>query len=573
MAAKTAQGAESLLNSSMKKLSAFLNNWRPSTRYSYALLLTFCLLPVWFVRAAEARKDWSLSEIEAKWKSSPLEEVIAIAEGGEVTAQHYLGYFYTEGKGGTVDYPEGRKWYLKAAELKFPNSINNLGVIYLYGRGVAKDLNEAKKYFQLAAEQGDAVSQENLARLLLYSGSNPSPEEIAEAMMWLKKASDSGSGSAQVLYGYLLMYPVAGGKRDSEQAIKILESAAAKGHLDAYRQLGNIYLDPKFPQKNEQTAIKHFQTGADLGGASCQSALGWAYFNGVGGQQSQELAIEWLMKAAQQQYAYAYHNLGRVYSGEGLAKPSKNFRPDYEKACEWLKKAAAAGNGDSAHLYGKIICLGLIPWKSKTDSLPILEPAAKAGHYLARSLYNEIQVEQLANTKDEFKVLESLALTQNLEAMNQLARYYRTGYGVKTDPVRTFRYEMALRLMGNSSAESIFNQINNINGSYRAGSDGKSSRIVSEREKRFKPIYQALMQALARNDTAYYQIQAKRYLDGGEMPKNICEAAIWFQLAADAGDASAKEQVALLDAQMDESQRATTLEWVGWLKLYQKLLR
>jgi len=277
--------------------------------------------------------------------------------------------------------------------------------------------------------------------------------------------------------------------------------------------------------------------------------------------------------AAQQKYSYAFHNLGRVYSGEDLAKPSKSFRPDYEQACEWFKKSADAGNGDSAYLYGRIICNGLIPWKSKADALPILEPAAKAGHYRARSLRNEIQVELLTNTKNEIKVLESLALSQNLEAMSQLARYYRTGYGVKTDPVRTFRYEMAMHLLENSSTESIFDQIKNITRNYTQGADGKSTRFVSARERKFAPIYQALEQALERNDTAYYQTQAKRYLDGGEMPEDLGEAAIWFHLAGDAGDASAKEQAAALDAQMDELQRATALAWVGWLKLYQRQTR
>jgi TPR repeat protein len=300
--------------------------------------------------------------------------------------------------------------------------------------------------------------------------------------------------------------------------------------------------------------------------------LGWVFFNGVGGKQSQEQAIEWLLKAAQQKYSYAYHNLGRVYSGEDMSNPPKSFRPDFEKACEWFQKSADAGNGDSAFLHGKIICDGLIPWKSKADALPVLESAAKAGHYESKDLLDEIKMDLAANTKDETKVWENLALFRNARAMSRLARKYRSGYGTKSDPVRTFRYETALHLLGHSATDSILDQMHNFTGSYTKGADGKTTRIISVQEKRFTPIYQALEKALENEDTAYYKTQAKRYLKGGDMYEDIGEAAIWFHLAADAGDASAKEQAALLDAQMDELQRATALAWVGWLKLYQKRL-
>lgn len=524
--------------------------------------------------ADSSAKRYSLKEILERWKPQPLEQTIAAAEKGDVTAQHFLGYHHTEGLDGTTNYVEGRKWYLKAAEQSFPNSLNNLGVIYVRGRGVAKDTEKAMGYFKQAAELGVDSSQHTLARLILYGGNTKvGPEEQAEAFAWLRKAADAGYAESQALYGWVLMYPPAGGRGNGDEAISYLQKALAQGHSDAARWIGDIYLDKNYPGRDPAAAVKHYLLGAEKNQAASQAAMGWAYFKGLGVEQDVAKAIEWAQKAADQKYATAWYYLGLFHAGEGLTKRPPGFRPQYEKAMEYYEQAAAAGQGDAAYQLGKMIATGYPPGKKKEDALPILEKAAKQGHRRALELKEEIQMDLAANTKDETKVWEYLALFRNRDALMRLARKYRDGFGIKTDPVRTFRYEIMLHLIGNSATDSVFDQMKGITGTYNKRTDGTTTRIVGDREIKFTPIYQALEQALERDDTAYYQTQAKRYLDGGEMPKDIGEAAIWFQLAAQAGDASAKEQAAALEAQMDEMQRASVRAWVGWLKLYQKELR
>src|SRR6188768_1068901 len=61
------------------------------------------------------------------------------AEQGDATAQYNLGVMYDTGKGVPQDYPEARKWFLKAAEQGHSDAQYNLGVMYDTGKGVPQD--------------------------------------------------------------------------------------------------------------------------------------------------------------------------------------------------------------------------------------------------------------------------------------------------------------------------------------------------------------------------------------------------------------------------------------------------
>ena len=61
------------------------------------------------------------------------------------------------------------------------------------------------------------------------------------------------------------------------------------------------------------------------------------YDNGTGVEQSYEKAVEWYLKAAEQGFAWAQHQLGYMYeSGHGVERSD-------EKAREWYQKAAEQG--------------------------------------------------------------------------------------------------------------------------------------------------------------------------------------------------------------------------------------
>src|SRR5437588_1081149 len=90
---------------------------------------------------ASSNGPWpSLKQVLAKWGDAPFEKVAAAAEGGEPTAQHYLGYCYEVGLRGTQDPKISIAWYERAMRTGYMPLANNLGVLYEWGKVVPRNL-------------------------------------------------------------------------------------------------------------------------------------------------------------------------------------------------------------------------------------------------------------------------------------------------------------------------------------------------------------------------------------------------------------------------------------------------
>jgi TPR repeat protein len=78
-------------------------------------------------------------------------------------------------------------------------------------------------------------------------------------------------------------------------------------------------------------------TLAQEGDAEAQYKLGKMYYDGEGVTKNYQKAVEWLRKAAGQGLDKAQNSLGYMYAnGYGVTK-------DYQKAVEWYRKAAEQG--------------------------------------------------------------------------------------------------------------------------------------------------------------------------------------------------------------------------------------
>lgn len=115
-----------------------------------ALLLSLCLATgsVWAGDfedgdAAYERKDFSTAI--SKFKSAAVQ--------GDASAQFYLGFMNSNGKGVVQDYTEAVRWYKLAAAQGNAFAQFNLGVMYGKGQGVVQDYTETVRWYKLAAAQ------------------------------------------------------------------------------------------------------------------------------------------------------------------------------------------------------------------------------------------------------------------------------------------------------------------------------------------------------------------------------------------------------------------------------------
>ncbi len=73
------------------------------------------------------------------------------ADGGDATAQNYMGELFEKGVGGQSDYLSAAAWYQKAADQGLSQALLNLGNLYEQGLGVTKDPVKAINLYRQAA--------------------------------------------------------------------------------------------------------------------------------------------------------------------------------------------------------------------------------------------------------------------------------------------------------------------------------------------------------------------------------------------------------------------------------------
>jgi hypothetical protein len=90
--------------------------------------------------------------------ASALKVWLPIAQGGDKTAQTYVGEIYERGLGTAPDYAAAAQWYRKAAEQGHSRAQVNLGFLYERGLGVPKDPRQAVEWYRKSAGLQGAIA-------------------------------------------------------------------------------------------------------------------------------------------------------------------------------------------------------------------------------------------------------------------------------------------------------------------------------------------------------------------------------------------------------------------------------
>ena len=105
--------------------------------------------------------------------------------------------------------------------------------------------------------------------------------------------------------------------------------------------------------------IQLIREKAEQGDAEMQTALGEAYYLGMGVSQDDAEAIKWYRRAAEQGYVQAQYNLGLMYDrGRGVSR-------NYLEAIKWYNRAAEQGHAQAqfnmyAQLHGQIMIIVIL---------------------------------------------------------------------------------------------------------------------------------------------------------------------------------------------------------------------
>lgn len=137
-----------------------------------------------------------------------------------------------------------------------------LGLMFLSGAHVEKDKEKGKIYIRKAADAGNAQAQFLYSGIILSESEPHTPEQLAEAAMWIEKSANGGFLRAMTTLAN--MY--ADGKvikRDTEKSFYWFDAAAKKGDVTAQVTAAGIY--HLSMDKDRKTAYAWYMTAAASG--------------------------------------------------------------------------------------------------------------------------------------------------------------------------------------------------------------------------------------------------------------------------------------------------------------------
>ncbi len=180
---------------------------------------------------------------EVEW----LEWCHRAAEAGHAEAQASLGSAYANGYTAPLDHAKAMVWYRKAAEQGCVKGQVGLATMYEYGYKATLDELETKT---------GAFSPERY-RALLHDRREKdltSPEDLAEAAMWYRKAAEQEDAEAEAALGSMYWsrafterlksesaWNSGVATKDEVEAVKWYHRAACQGHSGAQQSMGFAY--------------------------------------------------------------------------------------------------------------------------------------------------------------------------------------------------------------------------------------------------------------------------------------------------------------------------------------------
>ncbi len=248
----------------------------------------------------------------AKKQTTTKKTKTTVSDYGKLAEQSYNRSNYTN----AIKYGE------LGAKQNNAQAITVLGECYWGGLGVSKDYEKAASYYRTAAEQNYWYAQHLLG--VCYQYGHGVTKNYSTACQWYAKVIENPETTeeyinlAKELYqkcSYAALYKSGNNN--------ISDNDDSYGELAVQTYCAELYVG----------AVRYGTLGAARNDARAMTILGYCYLNGSAIQRSNEYAVSYFMKAAEQDFYMAQYQLGLCYLYEiGVPK-------NYATARQWLAKA------------------------------------------------------------------------------------------------------------------------------------------------------------------------------------------------------------------------------------------
>lgn len=341
---------------------------------------------------------------------------------------------------------------LKEICLKLYNiSKNDTSVTNIFSDNLNKLIKENNLYeaiinilFFVILEKKQPIYEENIKKNIienLLNNTNISGVELEEYLNLkfteginynysLNKLAKKGNTYAlyemgtNEYYGYNKGYP------RYNVSYNYYKQASLKNHPGSYYMMAKMYISGLVGSKSKselKLAYNYLNTAIELGNIASINLLGTLYLNGIYPvKKDQKKAISLFEKAAENDYPYAYNNLGLIYEAENNTK----------KAFEYFMKSATLEESWALNKIGEFYRNGIyvkqdmqkaFEYYNKAIEAPINTVSYYAYYNLAKYYY---LTGNIVLIKDEAKAIEYLNIASNhvIEASILLLYLYTKQY-------------------------------------------------------------------------------------------------------------------------------------------------
>ena len=521
----------------------------------------FALARAWFEKAseqghvdatcrlAELLQNGLGGNVDIKRSISLYEQADA---GGSASAAVDLGFIYFQGRKAEKDYDKARAYYERACAgfEKTPDTEKwhalygyyRLGELYSGGMGVKKDPLIAARLFRFAAVHGNVYACHDLGEM--YRDGVGVRKNSAESDKWFAEMWKILNESLNPC-DHWAMRTAGVACRDGNGIEHDFASAATwwrRGLEFANPGAGALFFNVMRYHKDYvqpgdfERVIEIFTFSAEGGDRVAMNNLGTVYqFDSLKlGIQDSRKAFGWRLKSAEAGYPGAMQSLSNMYqNGEGVER-------DPEKSLDWLIKAAEAEDETAmrrlAIKYLGGTRLGRDFAKAKALIETVLEKNPEdvyASRLLARMYRDGIGVSENPELAKKWYLSPIGTLSRKAEAedvnkMDDLADYYKNGWGVEKDLKR------AIELYEKPARTGIAASMSSLNRIYRFNAASKED--VAKADEWARKYIERLIQkggGAARGVADSCVGVGNYYRYGYGVEANPKEAYEWFAKAAD----------------------------------------
>eukprot|EP01035_Chromulina_nebulosa_P019801 gene19801-25743_t len=328
--------------------------------------------------------------IESSLAVPPLEMLSQLSQNGDDQSQFILAFIYGTGVyTGLVPMDAGRSLLLTQSSAMSGDYLANMAMGYrhLYGIGVPESCEIALKHYELSAnEAARAIESRGYAlfsdKSYLYNIKTKSREIDEELVDFYTHLSNEGDATAALSLAVMHMTGSKLLPQSYSKAIDCLYAASLstnRQNAAAVALLGYLLILGFKPSNTLPITIKEIVDRLrSIKDPVASTALGYAYYQGIGVNVNITRAVE-LLQSAVGKHTDAGYYLGEIYMGRGIPDGFEGPKIDMSAALQYYRTSSQKGNVLALHSAAAIITF------TRFAFIGVEVAQANAAHILSKS--------------------------------------------------------------------------------------------------------------------------------------------------------------------------------------------